>query len=428
MAYPCPMSSEGLTSASRVVVVGAGLAGLTCAVELASRGIDCLVVEASDGIGGRVRTDVVDGFRLDRGFQVLLTAYPEARRALDYGALRLKPFFPGAVIRAGGRFRRLADPWRAPVAAVTGVLSGVVPPTDALRIARLRHRLLGGVGTPKGRRSFGPTSDRLAAEGFSNTAIKRFFRPFFGGVFLDPELGTSERQMEFVFRMFASGDIAIPALGMGEIPAQLAARLPGSAIRTHCRVDSVDGTGVRLDNGDTLDADAVVVAVDAGTAHRLGVVSHEPRWRTTTCVYFDAPVAPIGGPALILNGEGEGPVNNLCVMSEVSPEVAPPGSSLVSVTVIGRRHETEAGEAGVRAQLAGWFGETVNQWRHLRSYSIDRALPAYEEPLEAEASARVRNGLFVCGDYLADPSINGAMSSGRFAAEAVAAQLEGATR
>jgi phytoene dehydrogenase-like protein len=402
-----------------VVIVGAGLAGLSCALELAAAGVHSLVLEASDAVGGRVRTDEVDGFLLDRGFQVLLTAYPEARRMLDYPALDLRPFYPGALIRCGGSLRRLADPWRRPVDGIAGVLGGAVSPADALRIARLRSRVGRGPLDELRSRPERATADRLSGEGLSPAIVGRFFRPFFGGVFLDPELATSDRQLEFVFRMFAEGDIAVPARGMGEIPRQLAARLPAGTVRLGARAAAIDGTAVVLAGGERVEAAAVVVAADATDARALVALPDAPRWRGVNCLYFAAEHPPVSEPVLVLNGEGGGPVNNLCVMSEVSPEYAPAGRSLVSVTVLGSEDRGDL-EAAVRAQLRGWFGPAVDGWRLLRSDRIERALPDQSPPTPETGmlSPRLGNGRYVCGDHRADASINGAMASGRAAAAA----------
>jgi len=408
-------------AAPRVIVVGAGLSGLSCAVDLHRAGAAPLVLEGSDGVGGRVRTDEVEGFLLDRGFQVLLTAYPEARRLLDYRSLSLRRFFPGAVIRSDGRFARLADPWRRPLAAVGGVLSGLVPPADALRIARLRARVRRGSALPER-----PTRERLHAEGLSEGIVERFFRPFLGGVFLDPDLETSDRQLEFVFRMFSAGAIAVPAAGMWEIPRQLAARLPARALHLGERVVALEQDGVRTADGGGARGDAVVVATDGTAARELVALPGELRWRAVTCLYFAAPSPPVPGPVLVLNGEGRGPVNNLCVMSEVSSRYAPPGQALVSATVLGVGGEGEGDlERGVRDHLTEWFGGEVAGWRHLRTYRVERALPDQSPPTPQPRlqPSRLREGLYLCGDHRADASINGAMASGRAAAAAVLEDL-----
>jgi phytoene dehydrogenase-like protein len=408
----------------RIVIVGAGLAGLGCAVELAANGVECVVLEAADDVGGRVRTDVVDGFRLDRGFQVLLTAYPEAQRLLDYPALDLRRFYPGASIRRAGGFHRIADPWRRPMAGVMGLLRGAVSPVDALRIARLRRRVARSRGEPASPTEELTTARRLEAEGFSPSFINRFFRPFFGGVFLDAELTTSELQLEFVFRMFAAGHIAVPARGMGEIPRQLASRLPEGALRLETPVREVQAGGVRYFSGEWLTAAAVVVAVDGDEAAELIDTLDRPRWRGATCMYFAAESSPLKGPVLLLDGGDIGPINNLCVMSEVAPEYAADARALVSVTVLGV--DADSGrdlESDVRRQLGEWFGPSVARWSLLRTYLIDRALPDQTAPHPRARPVRLESGVYICGDHRADSSINGAMASGRRAADAVLADL-----
>ena len=200
------------------VIVGAGLAGLCCAKHLREAGQSSIVLQASDGIGGRVRTDRVEGFLLDRGFQVLLTAYPETQRHLDYAALDLRSFVPGALVHVDGRFHRIVDPWRRPVDALMHALSPIGSLADKARVARLRHRVLRGTLDALWSRPEQSTYAALVADGFSAQMIDRFFRPFFGGVLLDPDLATSSRMFEFTFRMFALGDSAVPAAGMGRSP------------------------------------------------------------------------------------------------------------------------------------------------------------------------------------------------------------------
>ncbi|MEM1063533.1 MAG: FAD-dependent oxidoreductase, partial [Planctomycetota bacterium] len=246
-----------------VVVVGAGVAGLTCAKVLHEAGVPVVVLEASDGVGGRVRTDEVDGFKLDRGFQVLLTAYPQAREHLDYEALDLRPFEPGSLIRVPDRddFARLVDPWRRPKHTLATATAPVGSLLDKLRIALFRsdcgRRAIDRIfASPeaKSAETLGETA------GFSPAMIDRFFRPFFGGIFLETKLATSDRMLRFVFKMFAEGYAALPAEGMGTIPRQLASRLPEGAVRLDSPVASLAGDHVVTSAGERLDAAAVVVA------------------------------------------------------------------------------------------------------------------------------------------------------------------------
>ena len=198
-----------------VVIVGAGMAGLACAVELSAAGIDFILLEASDDVGGRVRSDRVEGFILDRGFQVLLTSYPEARRLLDYEALDLRPFQPGALVRLDGSFSRLGDPWRRPSDLFRTLTAPVGTLKDKLILARLRSRLVDDDLERIWDRPARTTWSALEAEGFSPRIIRRFFQPFLGGVFLESELRTSSRMFEFVFRMFSTGLATLPARGRG---------------------------------------------------------------------------------------------------------------------------------------------------------------------------------------------------------------------
>lgn len=276
--------------------------------------------------------------------------------------------------------------------------------------------------------------DRLRAEGFSPAMIQRFFQPFFGGVFFDPDLATSSRLLEFVFRAFATGANAVPAAGMGAIPAQLAAGLPSGAIRLASPVESLlDNAGVKVrDSGTVIRANhGVVVAVPGPEAARLlgpdalgpdSALARPPRRSLT--VYFDAPRAPHPEPVLFLNGAGRGWVNSLVVMSNVAPEYAPPGRSLVSVSVIprggGGEEAEERVEDKVREELGEWFGDAeVAAWEHLRTYDIPYGQPDQTPPTDLARPVRVGPGVYVCGDHRDHATTHGALVSGRRAAEAL---------
>jgi phytoene dehydrogenase-like protein len=406
-----------------VVVIGGGLAGLAGAVELSGRGLEVRVLEASDGVGGRVRTDRVDGFLLDRGFQVLLTAYPEASRVLDFESLDLRPFHPGARIRLADGFTRLGDPIRHPQELAATMRSPVGSLGDKLRVGKLRAKLLAGRGGPAGGEE--STLERLRAEGFSDRMIERFFRPFLSGVFLESELETPARFFEFVFRMFSSGDAALPAGGMEAIPRQLAGRLPAGTIRTGAPVAALRPDGVELADGEAIRADAVVVALDRPSAAALLPELEPGPSRSVTCLYYAADEPPETDPLLVLNGTGGGPINNLVVPDRVAPGYAPEGRSLVSVTVLGTHGGTELA-AAVETQLRAWYGAVVETWEPLGTYAIGHALPAATPGLEAGSPTLPgRDRVFVAGDHTVQPSIEGALRSGRWAAEAAIEVLEG---
>jgi phytoene dehydrogenase-like protein len=408
------------------IVIGAGVSGLVCALELTRLGFSVQVLEGSDDVGGRVRTDVVDGFRLDRGFQVLLTAYPEARRWLSYEGLALHTFEPGAIVNFKGRFHCITDPLRRPRQILATAFAPVGNLRDKFLIAKLREEVVHASIDEVLTAPEIPTINDLRRYGFSQEIIEAFFRPFLGGTFLDSRLETSSRMFRFVFRMFSLGSAALPAEGMQAIPRQLASALPEGCVRSSARVDGLaDGT-VRLDTGEELHARAVVVACDPIAAGHL-LNSGEARVRTemrpVSCFYFAAQKAPIDAPYLILNGDGSGPIKNVCVPSVVAPSYAPPGMHLISVTVLREAADENAALAEVLAQLEDWFGQEVRDWKHLRTYNIPQALP--DQSLTCggvrQSGVRVQKGLYVCGDHRASASLNGAMLTGRRAAEAVAA-------
>lgn len=409
-----------------ILIIGAGLAGLCCARTLHQAGLPFQILEASDGVGGRARTDRVEGFRLDRGFQVLQTAYPEARRVLDYPALNLKPFYPGALVYYGGRLHRVGDPLRQPGHVLSTVFSPIGTFADKLRVARLRWQVSQGSVEDLFRRPETSTLKTLQAQGFSNSMIERFFRPFFSGVFFERELASSSRMFEFVFRMLAAGDIALPAGGIGAISAQLAESLPDGSINTHAPVAQVEEGRVILASGEEVQGRKVVLATDGSETARL--LEKEQPFATVSCacLYFAASRPPVAEPILVLDGENTGPVTNLAVVSNVARSYAPPGFSLMQATVVGNPKMPDHDlEAKSRAQLARWFGPEVGDWRLLRIYRITDALPDQRPPTPDPLSqpVRVSPWLFVCGEYRSLSSIHWAMVSGRRAAEAILQEL-----
>ena len=414
-----------MPSGPDVLIVGAGLAGLACARHLHDAGVTFQLIEASDGIGGRVRTDQFEGFLLDRGFQVLLTAYPEAQRTLDYPALGLKKFTPGALSWFAGRMNKLIDPWRTPGGWREAFRSDFGSLFDKMRILRLRSHLRNSSIEGIFQRPERSTKDALAAAGFSSEFIHRFFRPFFGGILLDGELKSSSRMFEFVFKMLSEGDTAVPAGGMGAIPAQLVSHLPADAILLNTRAESLHENELTLTGGETLRARAIVVAADGPAAAHL-VGDAEPASRSVSCFYYSADDPPLDSSLLLLNGDGAGPVNNFAVISQVAPSYAPAGKSLISATVLGTQQLPDQQLSGfVIAQMKNWFGPVASTWRYLKSYRIPHAQPQqYPGALEpAQRPVRVRPGVYVCGDHRDNASIHGAMFSGRRAAESVLADL-----
>ena len=413
-----------------IVIVGAGMAGLTCANYLHQRGRDVLLLDAQDAVGGRVRTDRVDGFRLDRGFQILLTAYPEAQRLLNYTALDLQCFRSGAAIRhdapSSTLWMQLLNPFKEPWRVFETLVSPVGTLADKLRIAALIQQVHGLSTADLFGQPATTTATYLREWGFSEQIIDRFFRPFFGGVFLEDDLTTSSNFFQFCFKNFFLGDAAIPALGIGEIPKQLANRLPDGAIRLGTSVARIDGKTVHLASGESIAAEAVVLAVDAQSAARLQ--GHKPpapsQFNHTTCTYFAAPAADRpdrlkADKLLMLNTRRSSSVHNLAVLSDVAPAYAPANQLLISVSTQGLSQvDVPALTKQIRTELTGWFGESVQGWRHLRTDHLPEALPTYG-PNVRHQPLRLSDSLYQCGDQTAYPSLNAAMQTGRLVAEMI---------
>jgi protoporphyrinogen oxidase len=409
-----------------VIIIGAGVAGLTCANYLHQKSLPFVLLESSDEVGGRVRTDQVDGFKMDRGFQIFLTSYPEAKRILDYDALQLKAFRSGAVIRQKDRFIQLVNPLKEPLSALPDLFSPVGSLLDKIKILKIVAEL----GSKTIEEIFAQpavsTIDFLKKYGWSQKMIENFFKPFFGGVFLERDLLTSSNFFEFVFKQFAVSDAVLPAAGIQAIPDQLAAKLPSGTIRTKTQVKGIEGNTVYLTTGESLHGDNIVLAVDAAAAAKLHKSAHKLQFNNTSCLYFEAPVSPLNTPMLVINGNEPCLINNMCVPSDIAPSYAPPGKALISVSIV--KHHTLSEEElieGVYKELTEWYGGQVQQWKHLRTYHIPQALPAFTAAEPSNKKLQLSDHLFRCGDYTAYPSLNAAMQTGREVASLVAEKIEG---
>ena len=409
-----------LPSQCDVVIVGAGLAGLSAARVIQQHGLSVVVLEASDAVGGRVRTDIVDGFQLDRGFQVMLTAYPELKSQVDMRALDLRPFDPGALVWLNGKGHAVSDPFRKPQTLATTAFAPIGGVFDKARIVLLRARimrrkpalLLGGQDVS--------TDVALRAFGFSTKIINRFFRPLFGGIQLDPHLATSRRMFDVIFRSLSEGQSVLPSRGMQALPQQMASRLAEDTIHLNTVVSSIDRTKVTLDSGESITARAVVVATDGPTASSLlGIPMVESR--KVGCVYFSADIPPTRSKLVVLDGTGNGPVLNVAVLSNVAPSYAPADKHLIVAALPGITDGDL--EAMSRQQLRSWWGPQVDGWKHLRTYIINHGGPEQKPPFSPKQRVDLGNGQFVCGDHRDTGSLQGAMFSGRRCGEAVVRSL-----
>ena len=409
-------------SKETIIIVGAGLSGLSCALTLQDAGLHPLILEASDGPGGRVRTDIQEGFLLDRGFQVYLDAYPNAGALFDDSSLNLQPFNPGALVYRQGALHRVMDVFRSPQHLLPSLFAPVGSLLDKLQVARLRTSILKTPLEQIGQSEDLKTEEFLSQSGFSKRIIDTFFRAFYGGIFLERDLRTSSQMFEFTFKMFTEGSATLPAKGMGQLSEQLANRIPSEQICYQTTVSKITDHQIHLDSQEALTASHIVLATPYHISAELLPQAQIPNigWRGVTNLYFSAPFSPVSEPIIILNGEDCGLVNNVAVLSDVSPHYAPEGQSLISVSLLGLPKKEDLPES-IRTELRNWFGNSVREWKHLRTDRIPHALP--EQLPNAAQMMPLEPPYYLCGDYCASASIEGAITSGQKTARRILATL-----
>lgn len=405
-----------------VVVAGAGLAGLAAARTLQEAGCRVQVLEAGDDVGGRVRTDVVDGFRLDRGFQVLNPAYPAVRSLVDIRALCPRRLPRILRIVDGERTRMLGNPLDAG-AAITGLFAPEAPgfrDVAAMTALSLRDgagpaRLLTGAADQTTRRE-------LERWGLSPAFVEQVLTPFLSGVFGEAELTTSARFFHLAWRSFLRAAPVLPSGGMGALARQLADRLGPGAVELNTPVEAVRPGWVEA-GARARQARAVVVATDANTAGSLLPDLEVPGWNGLRTFYYRAPTPPVPDSVITVDARG-GPVRNTFVPSNLSAEYAPDRSGLISATSLMDDSLRDSGtERDVREHLAHLYRSDTSGWELLADEPIRRALPRMNAPHELRRPVRLERGLYVCGDHRDTSSIQGALASGARAARTVLADL-----
>ena len=395
------------------IVVGAGISGLSCALELERNGYQVQILEKENHSGGRVHSDIVDGYILDRGFQVLQTGYPETKRLLDYKKLELCNLDPEVWIMNNNKIKKLYDPIQNPSSLLKAAFSNVGTFWDKLRLLQLRQSTTSRSTDTIFQENEITTLEQIKNYGFSDSIINEFFKPLFGGAFLDNELDTTSRMFNFVYKIFSIAPIAIPKYGMKSIPEQLEAKLE-SKISFNTDVVRLDNKNVFLEN-ETLSADAIVLAANHNSARQLIPSIDEIYWNSTSCYYFIADSPPFSSKVVLLNGNNRGEINNVFVPTNVSKSYSPNNKSIISVSTIGLNHN----EAEIRNELNNWFGNQTEDWKLLHTYHIEQALPRMSVP--SVSHSQYVNGIHMCGDYLTSSSIHGSMHSGRMTANQIIA-------
>jgi len=417
---------SGIPSKTDVVVIGAGVSGLAAARRLAVAGREVCVIDASDDIGGRIRTDEVDGLLLDRGFQLYNTSYSEGINVLDLKALDVKSFSPGVIVSIDGRNYKMADPKREPSWAIDSLLAPVGKISSKLKFARYA---IGLALTKSKSTSYDQRTDAFLRAKFGRDLTDKVLRPFLAGVFLEPELATSKRFFDIALKSFISGSPGVPSSGMQAIPRQLAAQLPGGSIHLNVTAQAVASTMVRTDLGD-IRCRSVIIATNARSATLLIPSLKVPPSNAVTTWYhladcFGSELTE-GKSTLVIDGkkfngnsdDPSRPLVNTVVMTNNAPTYASNGRTLISSSAIGVHPSTQS-ELQVRAHLASLYKVPTGNWTHVATYPIPDALPMMIAPHDVEQSVRLSDGVYIAGDYRQVSSTNGALVSGRRAAEAL---------
>lgn len=410
---------------SVIYIVGAGISGLVAAYELERAGYSPIILEASDGVGGRVRTDEFKGYLLDRGFQVLLTAYPEAQRYLDYETLNLKRFNPGAIILRPGNSFSIHDPLRNPLKLLNMVFSSVGTFLDKIKTFRLTKSLERKSLEEIFAEPTQTTIQFLQDYGFSEKIIDNFFKPFFKGIFLENDLNTSSRMFKFVFKMFALGHAAIPEKGMQQIAEQLKNKLTKSQLILNSPVKKIDGKTLHLSSGGEVKANRIIVATrpDKLIPQLSGQLGP---WRKVINIYFSLSHSFIAQPMIALVPDEQFLINNLVFLTDVSKAYANNGRALLSVSITKPVEANDKLEKLVAIELEALTGIKEEYFEHIKTYTIHEALPQVDDLAGSlpPGNTKVADGVFLSGDFLLNGSINAAMTAGRKAAEAVILSLQ----
>ena len=409
-------TSRSLPSESEFVVIGAGLAGLAAASTLHRAGREVIIVERDDSVGGRVRTDLEDGYVLDRGFQVLLTAYPEIARHLDLDALDLRAFVRGVNVWDSGSFTELSDPRASLSAVVGGLRTQVLTASDRVRFLKLAIRLLRSKHGFLDRADDCSTADFLKALRFSDRSVEKLWEPLLSGNQLTPSLEGSARLACLILRCLVVGPAAVPARGMQEIPDQMAAGLPIESVHLGVEVEKIDGAKVLLSTGEVTSARRVIVATEQPAAARL-LQEESSQGRAQWHAYFAAAEPPNDSKAIHLLPSADGPCRNIAIMSNVAPEYAPQGSALIVAAGPTTRSDPPLTEA--QQQLDRVFGSQSESWELVKQGIVEHAQPMFVPGATFRRRIQEDCQIVVAGDHRTTPSIQGALVSGRLAAQEV---------
>ncbi|MBU2996917.1 FAD-dependent oxidoreductase [Cellulophaga baltica] len=401
-----------------IYIIGSGVSGLIAAKVLEDYGFSPNILEASSKVGGRVKTDIVSGYQLDRGFQVLLTAYPLAKKYLNIDALNLQKFSPGAVIFNEGKQNILGDPLRETSLLIPTIFSRIGNFSDKIKVLRLNKALKSKTVDEIFKEKEKTTLAYLIDFGFSSQMIDCFFKPFFSGIFLESNLNTSSRMFEFIYKMFGEGYAALPKSGIQAIPNQIAESLNRTNIQFNSVVNSVKDGHITLKNGNELESDFTIVATKASSLIS-NLKNQAIKWKSCDTLYFETEHRVVEKPLIGLIPNPKALINNIFYNTSLKTDSSAT-KELLSVTIVKKHNLTEEELIfEIKKELDDYCG--ISSCKFLKRYNIPFALPDLDsveydiEPSETQLTSRI----FLAGDMQLNGSLNAAMLSGEKAALAV---------
>lgn len=405
-------------------IIGAGISGLTAALTLEKKGYKPVIIEATDRVGGRVKTDIIKGYQLDHGFQVLLEAYPKAKEYLDYKALELQSFLPGATIYKDGKAHTIGDPTRSLKLLIPTMTASIGTLGDKRKVLKLNKHLKKKTIQAIFETKEQTTLSYLQERGFSTQMIEDFFKPFFSGIFLETELSTSSRMFEYVYKMFGKGMATLPKAGIEAIPKQLKSKLSNTHFLFDTRVKTVTDNKIELENGKILNTDYTIIATDASKVIS-NLRGQEVVWKSCVNLYFEVEDLKSKNPIIGLVADKNALINNIFYYNTIA--TSQKGTqNLLSVTVVkDHKYDIEKIVAVIKEELTKYCG--ISNTQFLKEYTINNALPQLDNlrydcnPSETQLTDRV----FVAGDHNLNGSLNAAMIAGERAAQGIIEKLEG---
>ncbi|MDF4202928.1 NAD(P)/FAD-dependent oxidoreductase [Maribacter sp. SA7] len=409
---------------NKIHIIGAGISGLIAATVLEQHGFSPVVIEATDRVGGRVKTDIINGHQLDHGFQVLLTEYPAAQKYLDYESLELQHFLPGASIFKNGKQETIGDPLRDASLLFSTLIASIGTFSDKLKILKLNTRLkkktIEQIFNDKEQSTFSYLTDF----GFSTKMINDFFKPFFSGIFLENKLDTSSRMFEFVYKMFGEGSAALPKDGIEEIPKQLLHQLTSTTVKYNTAVSAIEDGKILLADGQEIESDFIIIATEASYFIQ-NLKNQALEWQSCDTIYFEVEHRTIEKPLIGLIPEKNALINNIFYHTSLKTTLNN-GKELLSVTVVNNQElSKDKLIAQVQKELTELCGITSSTF--IKHYSIPKSLPKLND-LQYEISpseTRLTQTIFLAGDVQLNGSLNAAMIAGEKAALGVLENLQG---